>query len=249
MKKIAVITGAGKKRIGWHIAKKLGAEGYSLVLTYRSDPVEAESNANELRTFGFNVSLECVELSDELQVQQFFRSTVEKHGAIDLLVNCASIWVKKRIEATNARDLMENFKANVIATFLCSQLAGEIMVNQKQGGHIITIGDWATKRPYRDYSAYFATKGSITTLSRCLAVEFGSRNPSVRVNCIQPGPVMVPTNLPESERNESIMATLVQREGSPEDVAEAVVFLEKSKFLTGIEIPVDGGRSIWARGY
>ena len=72
------------------------------------------------------------------------------------------------------------------------------------------------------------------------------RNPRVRVNCILPGPVMLPPELPEAERNAAIAATLVKREGSPQHVALAVLHFIDNDFLTGVALPVDGGRTIFA---
>ena len=111
---------------------------------------------------------------------------------------------------------------------------------------IVTLGDWAVERPYRDYAAYFPSKGAIPTLTRTFAVELGTRNPRVRVNCVLPGPVMLPADLPEYERRQAIDATLVKREGSPENVALAVLALVANDFVTGACLPVDGGRSIYA---
>jgi pteridine reductase len=120
------------------------------------------------------------------------------------------------------------------------------MVQQPSGGSIITIGDWSIVRPYKNYAAYFPSKGAIPTLTRTLAVELGTRNPNVRVNCILPGPVMLPPELPEKERNAAIAATLVKREGSPDHVALAVLHFIDNDFLTGVTLPVDGGRTIYA---
>jgi pteridine reductase len=86
----------------------------------------------------------------------------------------------------------------------------------------------------------------VTTLTRCLAVELGSRNPKVRVNCVMPGPVMLPPDLPEAERRQAIEATLVKREGSPANVAQAVLAFVDNDFVTGVCTPVDGGRTIYA---
>jgi len=66
------------------------------------------------------------------------------------------------------------------------------------------------------------------------------------VNCILPGPVMLPPDLPKAERNEAINATLVKREGKPENIAQAVAFLIENDFVTGVCLPVDGGRTIYA---
>ncbi len=86
----------------------------------------------------------------------------------------------------------------------------------------------------------------MSTLTRSMAVELGARNPRVRVNCILPGPVMLPRDLPEAERREAIEGTLVKREGSPVNVAQAVVALVENDFITGVCLPVDGGRTIFA---
>ena len=118
------------------------------------------------------------------------------------------------------------------------------MADQPTGGVIINIGDWAVARPYLNYAAYFPSKGAIPALTRDLAVELAARNPRVRVNAILPGPVMLPPDLPAAEREKSIAGTLVKREGSPEHIAHAVLFLIENDFVTGTCIPVDGGRTI-----
>jgi pteridine reductase len=132
-----------------------------------------------------------------------------------------------------------------MGTFLCAQQAGLAMVAQPEGGSIITFGDWAIARPYLNYSAYFASKGAIPTLTRCLAVELGTRNPKVRVNAIMPGPVMFPPDLPAAEREEAIQSTLVKHEGSPRNIAQAVLYLIDNDFVTGTCLTVDGGRTVY----
>ncbi|MFO0866390.1 MAG: SDR family oxidoreductase [Gemmataceae bacterium] len=97
-----------------------------------------------------------------------------------------------------------------------------------------------------NYAAYFPSKGAIPTLTRTLAVELGVRNPSIRVNCVLPGPVMLPPDLPEAERQAAIDATLVKREGTPQHIAQAVLFFIDNDFVTGVSLPVDGGRSIFS---
>jgi pteridine reductase len=82
----------------------------------------------------------------------------------------------------------------------------------------------------------------------CLAVELSSRNPRVRANCVLPGPVLFPPDMPEAEREEAIRSTLVQREGQPENVAAAVLFFVENDFVTGVCVQVDGGRTIYAAG-
>jgi pteridine reductase len=176
------------------------------------------------------------------------QQALERFGRIDVLVNCAAIWQSKRLEDVTAADVRIHFETNLLGTFLCCQHAGLAMVQQAEGGCIVTLGDWAESRPYLNYAAYFASKGAIPTLTRTLAVELGTRNPRVRVNCILPGPVFLPADLPEAERREAIAATLVQREGRPENIAQAILYLIDNDFVTGDCLRVDGGRTMFARG-
>ena len=83
-------------------------------------------------------------------------------------------------------------------------------------------------------------------MTRSFAVELGTRNPNVRVNAILPGPVLLPPELPEDERKRAIEATLVKHEGSPANIAQAVLALVENDFITGVCLPVDGGRTIYA---
>jgi pteridine reductase len=176
------------------------------------------------------------------------QQVADRFGRIDVLVNAAAIWEPKPLEQVTAADLRRHFEVNTLGTFFCSQRAGLLMVAQPKGGSIITIGDWAIERPYRNYAAYFPSKGAIPAMTRSLAVELGLRNPNVRVNCILPGPVMLPPDMPHAARETVIDSTLVKREGRPENVAQAVLFLVENDFVTGVCLPVDGGRSIYAAG-
>ena len=247
--RVALVTGSGKKRIGWHMAAALAERGYALVVHYHTSEVEAAEAVETFRQRGVGAVALPADLTDETAVQRLFQETLDRFGRLDAFVHGAGLWHSKRLEDVRTVDVRRNFEVNVLSTFLCAREAGLAMVRQPEGGCIITLGDWAVARPYPNYAAYFATKGAVSTMTRCLAVELGVRNPRVRVNCIEPGPVMLPPDLPAEERREAIAATLVQREGSPEHVARAVLALLDNDFITGVNLPVDGGRSIYAGGY
>lgn len=244
--KVALVTGSGKRRVGSHVAEALAERGYAIAVHYRSSSAEADESIDRLRTQGAQAEKFQADLTDEHAVEQLVAAVLQRFERLDVLVNCAAMWQSKPLEEATADDVRRHFETNVLATFLCSQHAGLAMVRQAEGGAIVTIGDWAEARPYRNYAAYFASKGAIPTLTRCLAVELGTRNPRVRVNCILPGPVMLPPDLPPQERQEAIDATLVKREGSPQNVAQAVLALVENDFITGACLPVDGGRSIYS---
>jgi pteridine reductase len=245
---VALVTGSGKRRVGWHVAAALAARGYALVLHYRTSSAEAAESVAAFQAQGIPVLPHQADLADEAAVRGLFATALERFGRLDVLVNCAAIWRPRRLEDVTAADVRAHFDANVLGTFLCAREAGLVMVRQPEGGCIVNFGDWAEARPYPGYAAYFASKGAVPTLTRCLAVELGTRNPRVRVNCVLPGPVLLPADLPEAERREAIDATLVRREGRPKNVAQAVLCLLDNDFITGISLPVDGGRTVYAGG-
>ena len=165
-------------------------------------------------------------------------------GRIDVLVNCAAIWQSKPLEEVTAEDVRLHFETNALGTFLCCQHVGLTMTKQTEGGLIVNIGDWAEARPYLHYAAYFPSKGAVTAMTRTFAVELAHRNPNVRVNAILPGPVMLPPDLNDEEKQAAIAGTLVKREGSPNHIAQAVLSFLDNDFITGVCLPVDGGRTI-----
>lgn len=244
--RVALVTGSGKKRIGSVVAEALARADYAIAVHYRTSVEEAEETVDALRQLGVKAHGFQADLTQEAEVKSMMAAVLKQFGRIDVVINAAAAWRSKPLEEVDAEDVRHYFETNTLSTFLCSQQAGLAMVKQKSGGSIILIGDWACERPYLNYAAYFPSKGAIPTLTRTLAVELGTRNPAVRVNCILPGPVMLPPDLPKAERKEAIDATLVKREGRPENIAQAVTFLIENDFVTGVCLPVDGGRTIYA---
>jgi pteridine reductase len=221
-------------------------KGYSLAVHYRTSAEEARETMHQLRNLGARTEGFQSDLTDQAAVKLLIQHVLSKFGRLDVLVNCAAAWQPKKLEEVTAADVRHYFETNTLSTFLCSQHAGLAMVGQAEGGSIVNVGDWAIVRPYLNYAAYFPSKGAIPTLTRTLAVELGTRNPNVRVNCVLPGPVMLPPDLPAEQRQAAINATLVKREGRPENVAQAVLHFIENDYLTGACLPVDGGRSVFA---
>lgn len=239
---VALVTGSGAPRIGNCVARTLIEHGYRVVLHAYRSVEHAWATAQELGAE--NVGVVQGDLRDEKTVRGIAQEVLRMFGRIDALVNCAAIWRAKPLERVTAEDVREHFETNTLATFLCCQQVGLIMVGQPSGGAIVNFGDWAIERPYLNYSAYFPSKGAIPVLTRDFAVELASRNPRVRVNAILPGPAMLPDSLSPAERQAAIDHTLVRSEGSPDHLADAVLFLLRNDFITGVCLPVDGGRTI-----
>jgi len=248
-RKVALITGSGKKRVGYHVAAALAARGYSLVIHYNTSATEAAETAEQFnRAHGVSVHTIQADLASEAEVQALVAGSLKQYGRLDVLVNCAAIWDRKRLEDVTAVDVRRHFEINTLGTFLTCQHAGLAMVGQATGGCIVNIGDWADARPYLDYAAYFPSKAAIPGLTRTFAVELGTRNPNVRVNAILPGPVMLPPEMTAAEKAEIAAATLVNREGSPEHLVMAALHFIDNDFITGACLAVDGGRTVFAGG-
>lgn len=244
--KAALVTGSGKRRVGSAVAEALARNGYAIAVHYRSSAHEAADTVERLRALGVQAEAFQADLTEDASAQALVDAALSRFGQIDALVNCAAVWQSKRLEDVTAEDVRRHFETNALGTFLVSRLVGLEMVKRPEGGCIITLGDWAIERPYLHYAAYFPSKGAIPAMTRSLAVELGHRNPNVRVNCIHPGPVMLPPDLPEEEKHAAIAATLVKREGSPDHVAKAVLALIENDFITGVCLPVDGGRTVYS---
>jgi len=241
---VALVTGAAR-RVGAVIARHLAAAGYRLIIHANSSIEIASALAGELSAKGCESIARLANLSDEEAVKRMIEEAHAHFGRIDALVNSAAVWVRKTLDQVTAADVRAHLEINTIGTFLCCQHVGRIMVEQPNGGAIVNVGDWAIARPYLDYAAYFPSKGSIPTLTRMFAVELANRNPRIRVNAVLPGPVMLPADLSAEEREQSISGTLLKREGTPQHVADAVLFLLRNDFVTGACLPVDGGRSVY----
>lgn len=244
---VALITGSGAPRVGRAIAIALAAVGCRIALHANTSVDEAESVAADLRArHDIGVIVTNGPLDDDAVPGRLVSETVDHFGRLDILVNSAAIWKPTKIDDVTADEIRKYFDVNAIATFLCARAAADVMIGQDRGGSIVNIGDWATVRPYLDHAAYFPSKGAVEVMTRSLAVELGSKNRRVRVNCVQPGPVLLDDSVSDQKRDAIAASTLVGRVGTPEHVAHAVQFLCENDFITGVCLPVDGGRSIYA---
>jgi len=245
LSKTALVTGSGRQRLGASLVRHLAAQGFRIALHYHQSKAAAEATVKELNETGTEAIALSADVADQDQVEQMFAELVEQFGRLDVLVTTASTWLPTPLENLTAQQLRDSFDVNTLGTALCCREAGLIMAAQPTGGSIITVGDWSVERPYKDHLAYFISKGAIPALTRALAVELADRNPKVRVNCIHPGPVLFPARLSESDRQQVIDATLLKQANCPEAFHQTVQFFIENDFITGVCLPVDGGRTIF----
>ena len=241
---VALITGSAAPRIGRCTAQLLARQGFRLAIHANRSQVAGDALVAEFERQGVEAMAVCGDLADEHATRQMVQQVCEHFGRVDVLVNSAAIWEPKPLEQVTADDVRRHLDVNVVGSFVCAQEVGLQMVAQPSGGAIVNLGDWAVARPYVDYAAYFPSKGAIPTMTRSLAVELARRNSRIRVNAVAPGPVTLPPEMPAHERQAAINGTLLKREGSPDHVAHAILFLIENEYVTGVCLPVDGGRTI-----
>lgn len=244
---VALVTGSGAPRVGRAIALHLASLGCRLAIHANSNAAAAEETLEQLRRDSRPPAIFVgADLADAAATAAMVARVVETFGRIDILVNSAAIWSPTPLEQITPAEIRRYFDINTVGSFIAARAAGLQMVDQPSGGVIINLGDWATSRPYLDHAAYFPSKGAIEVMTRSLAVELGHRNPRVRVNCVRPGPVLLAEDVDPEDRRRIEDGMLLRRIGTAEQVAHAVQFLCENDFITGVDLPVDGGRSIYA---
>ena len=239
--KVALVTGSAK-RIGRAVANALADRGVHQAVHYRTSKTEAEDAVELFRVLGVEAESFQADLSQVKEVEALAEEVLKRFGRLDILVNNASVFFPSPLgEVTDLQwDVLIN--TNLKGPFFLAQKVG-LAMKAAVGGTIINIGDWAAERPYTGYLPYCISKAGVVAMTKGLAKALA---PEVRVNCINPGPVMLPEDLSEAEKEEVMRKTPLQRTGSPTDIANAVVFLcEGTDFMTGAVITVDGGRTVW----
>jgi len=240
-RRVAIITGAAKG-IGKAIAVRMVQENYMTILV-DVDIKNGEALAKEL---GGSAQFISCDISNEEDVTNLVNGVAEQYGRIDVIVNNAGIIRDNVIWKMPLEDFDKVVDINLKGTWLMCKTAGTLMRNQKRG-RIINIASraWLGNRGQSNYSA---SKAGVVGLTRVLALELGKYG--VLVNAIAPGLIDTPLTqkLPEDVQEKLIQAQPTKSMGQPEDIANAVAFLssEKTQFITGQTIYVDGGKSIGA---
>jgi NAD(P)-dependent dehydrogenase (short-subunit alcohol dehydrogenase family) len=238
--KIALVTGAAR-RVGKTIALTLADRGAHVVITYNSSEAEAQATLRDIETRGVQGMALKGNITRSGDVDTVVRQVIERFGRIDILVNNASNYYKTPFATLTEAQWDDLVGTNLKGTFLVSKRVGDEML-KAGAGKIINLADWAGFRPYKDYIPYCVAKAGVIALTTALAKTLA---PHIQVNAVAPGPVLLPEDFSESLRGAIVQATPLKRLGTPDDVAQTVVFLvEGSDFITGAIIPVDGGRLI-----
>lgn len=230
--KTVLITG-GVRGIGKSIALAFAQKGYRVCVTYSQD----EENAAKMQTQGVEVYR--ADVTDENAVQTLFQTL----GKVDILVNNAGVSLIKQIQDTSYQEFERLFAVNVGGAFLCSREAAKGMIS-RQSGLIVNISSVWGEVGASCESVYSASKAALIGFTKALAKELGYSG--VRVNAVSPGVIETKMNAHFSEAEMQALQEEIPlgRIGQGEDVAKAVLFLEENEYITGVDLPVNGGFSI-----
>ncbi len=237
--KVALVTG-GAKRVGKAIVLALARRGCKLVVHYHTAQAEADETVRELLAAGHDAIAVQADITQEADVDRLIETAVTRFGRVDVLVNNAAVFFRTPVDTLTIEEWEQIMEVNLTGTFLCAHKLG-LRMREWGWGHIINMADVAGLRPWADYIPYSVSKACVITFTQGLAMELA---PEVMVNAVVPGPVLFQDDTPEEVRRREIDKTLVNRAGTPEEVAEVVVFVAESDYSTGSLFHVDGGRSL-----
>ncbi len=237
---VALVTG-GAKRVGRGIALGLGKAGYDVAITYLHSEKEGESLVKEIEGMGRRGAAIQADLTKPAEASRKIRIAFEKtFGRLDVLVNNASIYEASGLRETSIEQ-MNRFQAVHVQSPLLLAREFEGMLRRARG-HIVNMVDLMAERPGPEFLAYAASKAGLLCLTQGLARAL---SPEVTVNGISPGAVEWPKDYPESEQAKYLKRVPLGRVGTPEEVAETVLFLTRpGGYITGQIVRLDGGRSI-----
>ena len=236
--KVALVTGAGQ-RVGQAIALALGAEGYRVAVHYHASAEGARRTTAALRGLGVEADTFGADLSRPDAPAALVRDVASRFGGVDLLVNSAALMRRLGLDTVTPAEWDETMAVNARAPFFLSLAAARVM--GERGGAIVNIADHLAHESWPMLVPHGIAKAAVEAMTRQLAMQLA---PQVRVNAVVPGAVLAPEGWPAEAQQKFVAATPLRRMGTPDDVAQAVVYLAAAPYVTGEVLFVDGGRHL-----
>ena len=234
--KTVLVTGAAK-RIGAAISRALAREGANVIVHYHGSGSEAVRLRDEIAALGVQSWLIQANFEKPDEYETLIERSIEVAGGLDMLVNNASLFPVDSLTTVTFDSLVRNMEVNAWVPFTLSRDFARLVGH----GKIVNLVDSRTHDFDWTHVAYILSKHVLDVLTRVTALRYA---PDIAVNGIAPGLILPPPGEDESYIERLTHTVPLKRHGSPEDIAEAAVYLLKSDFLTGEVINVDGGRHL-----
>jgi NAD(P)-dependent dehydrogenase (short-subunit alcohol dehydrogenase family) len=232
--KRALVTGAAK-RIGRSLALGLASAGADVAITYNGSKAEAQETVEALQQLNVRAMAVACDVRNIDSVQAAVAVVVEQFGGLDILVNNAGTFETAALQSITLAQWDKMFETNTRGPFLMAQAAYPHL--REARGRIINIGSLGGMHPWPTHAHYCTSKAALHMLTQTMAKAFA---PEISVNCVAPGMVVNGEVDPAYEHFAN--KTPMQRNGTPNDVAEAVLFFARGPhFITGQILGVDGG--------
>lgn len=234
---VALVTGAAH-RVGRAIAVGLARDGYDIALHYHASADKAADAARLIRDVGGEATLFQADLTDAEAPVRLVRDVVAAAGRLDVVVNSAAVMVRMPVGSITASGWDAVLNLNLRAPLLIAQEAARVL---PEGASIVNIADLAAFETWPAYIPHGVSKAGLVYVTRALARVLA---PRIRVNAVAPGTVLLPEAFDSSEAAYLTRTTPLARDGTPDDVVQAVRYLLGATYVTGETIVVDGGRNV-----
>jgi len=237
--RVALVTGAAR-RVGRAIALRLAGAGCRVAAHYHDSESDAGRLVEEIQRAGGDAGAFQADLAQADAPARLVEETLRRFGRLDILVNNAAVFEKMRLDQFELEAWDRTLRVNLTAPMALAFAARAAL--RASRGRILNLCDVATRRPWPDHLAYIVSKAGLETLTAALARAFA---PDVNVVGIAPGVALWPESYDHPTRERLLARVPLARAGTPADIAAAAHFLlAEADYVTGVVLPVDGGRSV-----
>lgn len=237
--RVVLVTG-GARRLGAEIVRSFAVRGYAIALHHGNSPREAAALAESLRADGATVHVLQADLADASAPARIVDETMRAFARLDVVVSSASVMDRAPFGEVTAEHWDRAAAVNLRAPFFLMQAASAVM---HEGGAIVQLSDHlAFEAVFPTLIPHQVTKYALGALVRTVSAAVA---PRIRVNAVAPGLVLAPDDLTDEAIARFVRDVPLGRGGAPSDVVGAIHYLVDAPYVTGVVLPVDGGRHVW----
>jgi pteridine reductase len=238
MKRSVFLVTGGSSPIGQAITRQIVRESGAVAIHYQHSKRRAVEFCRELEKKGAEVFPFSADLNRPQDAPILIRKVISHWGRLDYLINNAALFKPTPLGRSGSADWEKMFRVNALSPYFLA--AATLPWLRRSRGAVIHVTDIYGSHPVlKDHGAYCVSKAALVALTCFMAKELG---PDVRVNAVSPGAITFPKTYTKERRTKVLKRSALNRMGSPEDIASAVMFLTKQRFITGQVLNVDGGR-------